>query len=147
MPRTIDELLASVDAELALMDDALPAPATEADIAQATRWITEHYGAKTPTGLENFWRDHNGLDFNGRVIFSARHTGQIDDVAEVSVLYTQDWPDHVMIGQADDVYLFVWRPSSGRFEYLGVGDFDGGPDQSFATFEEFLTNVLEEAAA
>lgn len=56
MPRTIDELLASVDAE-------------------------------TPTGLENFWRDHNGLDF------------------------------------------------------------DGGPDQSFATFEEFLTNMLEEAAA
>ena len=102
MPRTSDELLASVDAE-------------------------------TPTGLENFWRDHNGLDFNGRVIFSARHTGDIDDVAEVSVLYTEEWPDHVMIGQADDVYLFVWRPSSGRFE--------------FATFEEFLTNVLEEAAA
>ena len=87
MPRTIDELLASVDAELALMDDARPAPATEADIAQATGWISERYDAKTPTGLENFWRDHNGLDF------------------------------------------------------------DGGPDQSFATFEEFLTNMLEEAAA
>ena len=49
--------------------------------------ISERYDAETPTGLENFWRDHNGLDFNG------------------------------------------------------------GPDQSFATFEEFLTNMLEEAAA
>ena len=46
MPRTIDGLLASVDAELALMDDARPAPATEADIAQATGWISERWSGR-----------------------------------------------------------------------------------------------------
>ena len=52
MTQSPDELLANIGHEMALMDEALPSPATEQDIADLRIWTKERYGAETPTGLE-----------------------------------------------------------------------------------------------
>lgn len=147
MNHQIEELLERVRAEYAAMDVALPAPAEEGDLAAAEGWVAEHHPALTlPPQLVAFWRRHNGLEIDGKVIYAALDTGNgLDDLAGVNALYVDDQPDHVLVGQADDVYFFAWRPSSGAWEYVGMGDFDGQVDERFGSFDELVAHALGEA--
>lgn len=145
MQENTESRIAAILAELAQMEETPPAPAPADELEQAAAWFEGHYpGQRLPADLVDFWRRFNGFGYDGVVIFAARsHRDWLDDVAGINELYVSDYPDHFLVGQSDDVYFYAWRPSTGVYERLGVGDFDG-ITETFPTFEALLNTVLGE---
>lgn len=118
--------------------------ATESAVANAQAWFAAHHRGSLPTQLVDFWGTTNGISLNGTSLWAAEETNDISGVVETNVLYVDEFPELFCLGNADDVWMYAYRPAAGTYEIVATHGFDQ-VDRTFDSFDELATHILGQA--
>ncbi|HET6975176.1 MAG TPA: YrhA family protein [Pyrinomonadaceae bacterium] len=142
------ELLARVAEEQRRFDSEPQPPATEEELQLVVQNGSKQLHTELPGDYLHFLRLHNGLDWNGVVIYGAgsnpisKHADRsIADIVEMNLNYRDDprFADLLVLG-SNGMDIYTYRISTDRYEI-----YDEVPHElieSFPTFDELISKAL-----
>ena len=112
------------------------APASEADIALTNDWVAQRFGQAVPPVVIDFWRLVDGIGGNGISIDGPQ------GVAFTTGLYADDYPEYLMLGNFDDLAMYVYCFTAQQCQTLEFFNFDEGAKATYPDFESLLEMAL-----
>jgi len=147
---TYDKQLAEVAAfEAAYYDDELQPPCTIAEFKELQARTKLLLGAELPKEYEQFLLKHNGLDFNGMVIYAGTKKpseGDDDycilDFVEANLIRRdiEEMNDFLLIGEKDDEE-FGLQVSSSKYVQIDATCLD--VIEEYSSFDEMIAEVIQ----
>jgi hypothetical protein len=140
----IDNLLRRIETEKRSFDQPVWPPALPADIERLRTYARESLQTDLPRGYIAFLRSHDGLDFNGYVVYGAtEHQAPfLDGFAEANTRLADPPAKYVFYGNTGHE-LFAQDRDCGTWVRLDNPSLD--VMEEFASFEAMLERVLRDA--
>ena len=142
----INELLAEINAEKREFAQTIWPPASEDAVARLRRLAREMLSVELSEGYVTFLERHDGLDFNGFVIYGATEHQEpfLSGFVEANERRGGPQASYVYYGDTGD-RLFAQNRTSQVWDILDRSSLD--VVASFPSFEAMLTEVLRSAVA
>ncbi|WP_309896228.1 YrhA family protein [Archangium sp.] len=148
MPLIYQQLMEQIAASRKEFGLSMQPPCNSKDLADLQVRARNELGAEIPPGYVQFLGQHNGLSWNGLVIFASKTVpivGCADKYIEGLVDWNLDfrsaeWKNRFLVFGESDLDLYIYEPRKKKFSACDRISLDEA--ESYASFEEMITEAL-----
>jgi hypothetical protein len=150
MPLTYQQLLKQISAKSKEDGESLQPPCSAKDLTDLQAQARKELGVELPSGYTEFLRQHDGLDWNGLVIFASKTVpivGYKDRFIEGFIDWNlefrdDDWKNQYVVFGDSGMDLYVFEPKRKKYSARDCVSLD--QNESYKSFEEMITAALRQ---
>jgi hypothetical protein len=150
MPLKYQQLLNQFAAEAKKYGNSLQPACSAKDLTDLQARVRKELGAEIPPGYAEFLRQHDGLDWDGILLFASKTVPIagykdrfIEGLVEANLGYrSAGWKDQYVVVGDDGMDLYVFEPGPKKYSARDRVSLD--KNESYPSFEEMLTALLRE---